>query len=459
MENKEKISLPKVAIIDDEKIALREIKKGLLRRIDLEIETFCDGESALKRMGETLFDLVLCDLRLPGMDGLKVLKTIKTHSPRTQVIVITGNGSVDAAIDAIQAGAFHFIMKPLKMEELAALSLRALEIVRLEKETHALKKVLFNQSRQQYLIGHSPAIQEVLKLVKKVCSLNCNVLVQGESGTGKELVARALHFLGHRREKPFIAFSCGGFTDDLIANELFGHEKGAFTGAVDTKIGLLESGDQGTIFLDEIGLMPLNMQMKLLRFVQERTLIRVGGVKSIPVDIRLVAAGNHDLKQEVRLKNFREDLYYRLKVVLINLPPLRGRKEDIPLLIQHFLKRYNNKFHKHIIGIDKKAMDILIQYPFPGNVRELENIVERGVALCDNDIIGCRDLPADLLDLSIISIEDSEDRQQIKTLDQVQKEYIQKILARTGNHKGKTSEILQIPRTTLWRKMKRFNIN
>ena len=455
MDNEKNICPVRVAVIDDEPIACREIKKGLARRTDFEIETFLDGESALKSMEASLFDLVLCDLRLPGMDGMEVLKAIKKRFSQTQVIIITAHGSVDVAIRAIQAGAFHFVVKPVKIEELTSLSLRALETVRLVKETRALKKVLFNQSRQQYLIGHSPAIQEVLGLVKKVCSLNCNVLLQGESGTGKELVARALHFLGVRREEPFIAFSCGGFTDDLIANELFGHEKGAFTGAVDTKIGLLESADKGTIFLDEIGLMPLNMQMKLLRFVQERTLIRVGGVKPFPVDVRLIAAGNHDLKQEVEQKNFREDLYYRLKVVAIVLPPLRDRKEDIPLLIQHFLKRYNRLFNKQVAGVDKEAMEILMQYPFPGNVRELENIIERGVALSDKPVIGCADLPGDILELSIVSLEDAG----WKSLEEMEKDYIQKVLAQTCHHKGRASAILKIPRTTLWRKMKRFNLD
>ncbi|NOX33968.1 MAG: sigma-54-dependent Fis family transcriptional regulator [Deltaproteobacteria bacterium] len=455
MNPRKNISPVNVAVIDDEPIACREIKKGLARRTDFNIETFLDGESALKRMETALFDLVLCDLRLPGMDGMEVLYTIKKRFPQTRVIIITAYGSVDLAIRAIQAGAFHFVVKPVKIEELAGLCTRALETIRLVRETQALKKALFNQSRQQYLIGHSPAIQDVLALVKKVCSLNCNILVQGESGTGKELVARALHFLGIRREEPFIAFSCGGFTDELIANELFGHEKGAFTGAVDTKIGLLESADKGTVFLDEIALMPLNMQMKLLRFVQERCLIRVGGVKSFPVDVRLIAAGNHDLKQEVESKNFREDLYYRLKVVSITLPPLRDRKEDIPLLIQHFLKRYNKLFNKHVAGVDQETMEILGQYPFPGNVRELENIIERGVALSDKPVIGCEDLPGDILELSITSLEDTS----WKSLEEMEKEYIRKVLIQTGRHKGRASEVLKIPRTTLWRKMKRFNLD
>jgi DNA-binding NtrC family response regulator len=341
------------------------------------------------------------------------------------------------------------------MDELTSLSNRALETTLLVKETKALKKILSSQSGQQYLIGHSPAMQDVMAMIKRVCSLNCNVLIQGESGTGKELTARALHFLGIRREEPFIAFSCGGFTDDLIANELFGHEKGAFTGAVETKIGLLESADNGTIFLDEVNLMPLNMQTKLLRFVQERSLIRVGGTKPIPVDVRLIAAGNRDLKKEVELKTFREDLYYRLKVILIDLPPLRGRKEDIPLLIQHFLERYNRQFKKQVTGIDRQALEILRGYPFPGNVRELENIVERAVALSDRAVITKKDLPADLLELSFARTDNDDD---LRSLEEIEKEYIQNVLVKTDYHKGRASEILKIPRTTLWRKMKQFDL-
>jgi len=455
MNTKKKNDAMRVAVIDDEPIACREIKKGLVRRTDFEIETFPDGESALKRMETFPFDLVLCDLRLPGMDGMAVLKILKNKFPQTQMILVTAYGSVDVAIRAIQAGAFYFIVKPVKMEELASLSMRALETVQLVKETQLLKKKLFNQSRQQYLIGHSPAIQEILSLIKKICSLNCNVLIQGESGTGKELVARALHFLGTRREKSFIAFSCGGFTDDLIANELFGHEKGAFTGAVDMKVGLIESADKGTLFLDEIGLMPLNMQIKLLRFVQERNLLRVGGVKPLPVDVRLIAAGNHDLKEEIKQKNFREDLYYRLKVVTVVMPPLRDRREDIPLLIQHFLERYNRSFNKQVNSVESKVMAVLQQYPFPGNVRELENIIERGVALSDKPIIRIQDLPNDLQELSFASFEDTE----WQSLEEMEKEYLQKVLTQTNHQKRRACDILKIPRTTLWRKMKQFNLN
>ncbi len=444
----------RVAIVDDEPIACREIERGLSRRADYEIESFGDGETFVQRMKTTHVDLLLCDLKLPGMDGMEVLSTVKKRSPDTEVIIFTGFGSIETAVEAVQAGAFHFLVKPVKMDLLFSLSQRALKAVQLVRETEALKKALIKQSQEQFLIGHSPAIQEVLQMIDKVKSLNCNVLIQGESGTGKELVARALHFLGARRKMPFIAFSCGGFADDLITNELFGHEKGAFTGAGGTKAGLLESADKGTIFLDEIGMMPPNMQVKLLRFIQERNLLRVGGTKPISVDARLIAAGNHDLKKEVELNNFREDLYYRLNVVSIILPPLRHRKEDLPLLIQHFLTRYNKQFKKEVSGVDKKAMAVLNQYPFPGNVRELENIVERGVALTENKYIGCQDLPRDLMELSFTSVDES----QLESLEEVEKKYIEKVLEQTAFNKGKAAQILKLPRTTLWRKMKKYRL-
>ena len=443
----------RIAVIDDEPIACREIRRGLASDL-YDILTFGTGEAALEEMAREPFDLVLCDLRLPAMSGFDVLKAIRSGASETEVIVITGYGSVDTAIEAIQAGAFHFVTKPVKMGELKSLVTRALEKIKLSREKEILKRSLFYHSRQQYLIGHSPAIQEVLALVKKVCSLNCNVLIHGESGTGKELVARALHFLGSRKESPFMAFNCGGFSEDLIANELFGHEKGAYTGAAETRIGLLESANKGTLFLDEIGVMPMSMQVKLLRFLQERTMIRVGGTKQIPLDVRIIAAGNQDLKKAVEKNQLREDLFYRLNVVQITLPPLRDRKEDIPLLIQHFLKKYNQQFGKSVTRIDPELEEILSQYPFPGNVRELENIVERAVALTDRDIMTPRDLPGDLLSLSIGSLKPEE----WPSLEEHVNNYIRKVLIKTNYNRLETARILNMTRTTLWRKLKELSL-
>jgi two-component system, NtrC family, response regulator AtoC len=295
---------------------------------------------------------------------------------------------------------------------------------------------------------------EVFGLIEKVAPLDCNVLIYGESGTGKEMIARALHEKSPRHQKPYVSFNCGGFAEELITNELFGHEKGAFTGATETKIGLLEAAHRGSIFLDEIGEMPMSMQVKLLRFVEERTLFRVGGSKPLPVNVRLIAASNRDLKEMVKHQSFREDLYYRLNVVLIPLPPLRARQDDIPLLTHHFLQKYSRAFCKDVKSISTEVIDILSQYPFPGNVRELENIIERAVALTDDSEISIRDLPSDLRELSMVSLETRGN----VTLEEKEKAYIQEVLAKTNHRKNLAAEILGLPRTTLWRKMKQFGL-
>ncbi|MBF0528363.1 MAG: sigma-54-dependent Fis family transcriptional regulator [Deltaproteobacteria bacterium] len=438
----------RVAVIDDEPIVGREIKRGLTKENYL-VETFLDGESALKRMSRMSFDLVLCDLRLPGKNGLEVLQEIKSRHPLTEVIIITGQGSLDSAIEAVKAGAFHYVAKPIKMAEIRALAGRAVEKSHLIREKEALKKALYSQNCSMDLIGHSQVMQEVLRLIDKIAPLGCNVLIQGESGTGKELVAQALHYRSPRRDKPFVSFNCGGFSEELVANELFGHEKGAFTGATESKIGLLEAAHLGTIFLDEIGEMPHSMQVKILRFIQERTLLRVGGIKPIPVDVRLIAAGNIDFKEAITQKKFREDLYYRLNVVTIPVPPLRSRSDDIPLLAKHFLAKFNQAFGKNISSLEKETLDILQAYPFPGNVRELENIIERAVALTDTPILQPQHLPPDLQKLTINRLETHI----WPSLEDREREYIQEVLIKTNFQKGLAADLLKIPRTTLWRKM------
>jgi two-component system, NtrC family, response regulator AtoC len=443
----------RVAVVDDEAITAREIRRCFSRTLS-HVDIFSDGESFVKRNRTEPFDVVLCDLRLPGMSGLDVLNQVKQTNPNCEVIIMTGYGAVETAIAAIKKGAFHYITKPFKTAELKSLVFRALEKVALVKEKERLKKTLFSNPSFNDLVGTSKAINGVKKLIRKVAPLNCNVLIQGESGTGKEIVARLLHEQSPRNKGPFVSFNCGGFTEDLIANELFGHEKGAYTGAVDTRIGLIESSHQGTIFLDEIGEMPATMQVKLLRFVQERKLIRVGGILPVAVDTRLIAATNQDLKELVTAKKFREDLYYRLNVVLITLPPLRKRKDDIPLLIRHFLSCYSTGFCKMVEGVDDEALEILAHYPFPGNVRELQNIIERTVALCDGHIIRPKDLPPDLQRLDIDSVEES----QPLSLEEKEKEHIQQVLRQTNFQRARTAEILKIPRTTLWRKMKRYKL-
>ena len=443
----------RIAVIDDEPIVCREVKRALVKE-HYEVETFYDSETALSRLDQTDFDLILCDLRLPGPSGLDLLKAVRSRRSNCEVIIITGYGSVDTAIEAIRTGAFHYVTKPIKMAELKLLVKRALDKVLLVREKEALKEALFSQNRPANFIGNSKAMIEVFRLIGKVAPLDCNVLIQGESGTGKEMVARALHLRNPRSHQPFISFNCGGFTEDLIANELFGHEKGAFTGATETKIGLLEAAHKGTIFLDEISEMPMSMQVKLLRFVEEHALIRVGGVKPQAVDVRLIAASNQSLKTLVKSHVFREDLYYRLNVVTIMLPPLRNRQDDIPLLVRHFLEKYSRAFGKEAKGVSAETLEILIQYPYPGNVRELENIIERAVALSDDTVISPRDLPSDLRELSMSSFE----AQTWPSLEEKEKQYIQKVLIKSNHRKNLAAEILKLPRTTLWRKMKHHGL-
>lgn len=444
----------RIAVIDDEPIIGREIKRGLSKEPRYEVETFPDGESALQRLARSSFDLLLCDLRLPGMSGLEVLQEARRRLPHCEVILITAHSSVDSAIEAIRAGAFHYVTKPVKMADLRLMVKRALEKVTLIREKEALKEALFSQNRPPEIIGNSKAMLNVFRLIEKVAPLDSNVLIQGESGTGKEMIARAIHQRSGRKQQSYISFNCGGFTEELIANELFGHEKGAFTGATEAKIGLLEAAHRGTIFLDEIGEMPHSMQVKLLRFVEERTLLRVGGVKPLAIDVRLIAASNQDLKEMVKSRVFREDLYYRLNVVLISLPPLRTRPDDIPLLIRHFLEKYSRAFGKEARGVSSDVLDILSRYPFPGNVRELENIIERAVALSDEAEISAHDLPSDLRELSMRSLETEPKL----TLEELERKYIQEVLAKTNHHKGLAAEILGLPRTTLWRKLKQYGL-
>jgi DNA-binding NtrC family response regulator len=449
------MDLFKIAVIDDESIVRREIKRGLSKEENWEVDTFPDGEAALASFTETAFDLVLCDLRLPGLNGLELLKAVRNKYPHCEVIIITGYSTVDSAIQAIRSGAFHYVTKPIKMAELKLLVSRALDKVLLVREKDALKEELFSQHRPAKMLGNSKAMLEVFHLIGKVAPLDCTVLIQGESGTGKEMVARALHQRNPRSNYPFISFNCGGFTEELIANELFGHEKGAFTGAAEAKVGLLEAAHRGTIFLDEISEMPISMQTKLLRFVEERTLIRVGGVKAQPIDARLVAASNRGLKSMAEKREFREDLYYRLNVVSITLPPLRNRTDDIPLLVQHFLGKYNRAFNKKIGGISAETLDILTRYPFPGNVRELENLIERAVALSEGSVLKPYDLPSDLRELSLSNFETHS----WPSLEEQEKHYIQQVLLKTNGRKGLAASILKIPRTTLWRKMKHYQLS
>ncbi len=443
----------RLAIVDDEVIVCRRLSQALTRE-GYEVEAFTTGKSFLDRMQEQPFDLVFCDLKLPDANGMEILGKIRAGSYETEVVIITGFGSIDTAVDAMKEGAYHYVTKPVKLNEIRVLARAALEKLNMRQENVRLREALKQEGSFNAIVGVSPAVKNLYLLVQKIAPIDCNVLLEGASGTGKALVARSIHQLSPRKNHPFVCFNCGGFTEELISSELFGYEKGAFTGAAATKIGLLESAAGGTVLLDEVGEMPLSMQVKLLHVIQDKCILRVGGVRPIDLDIRIIAATNRDLKHEVTLGNFREDLFYRLNVVNIKIPALEERREDIPLLVNHFIEKYSLAFRKRITAIQPQALQILMNYPFPGNVRELENIIERAVALTESEQIKPQDLPEDLQQLEFNTIEGEG----LLPLGELEKRYIISVLERTGYNKALTAQILDLPRTTLWRKLKEYNI-
>uniref|UniRef100_A0A7V4GA64 Sigma-54-dependent Fis family transcriptional regulator n=1 Tax=Desulfobacca acetoxidans TaxID=60893 RepID=A0A7V4GA64_9BACT len=441
----------RLAVVDDEVIVQKRLKQALAKD-NHHVETYSSGEAFLKVQSVSPFDLVFLDVILPGIDGMETLRRIKSQGAATEVILITGRASLNAAIEAVKQGAFHYLAKPLKLDEVRHLARKALEHLRLREENRQLKEQLRHRQGWGEMVGVSPAMQEVFAMVRKVAPLDCHVLIRGESGTGKELVARAIHRESQRRDRPFMAFNCAGFTEELIASELFGYERGAFTGAVATKIGILEAAHQGTVFMDEIGDMPPSMQAKLLRVIQEGQIFRVGGTRPMQLDLRFIAASNKDLKREIQEGRFREDLYFRLNVVQIALPALRERPEDIPLLIQYFLSKYSRKFAKRVKGLDDQTREALLAYSYPGNVRELENIIERAVALAGGEILTLADLPLDLREYSVTPY------QEWPPLEDQERDYIRKVLEYSHYNIGQTARILNLPRTTLWRKMKKYGL-
>jgi two-component system response regulator AtoC len=443
----------RLAVIDDEPIVRQRLRQ-IFRKEPFEIEAFGEGEAALRRMAERPFHLVLLDIHLPDRHGLEVLKQIKKDFPRTEVILITGYATLDQAVEAVKKGAFYYLAKPFTPDQVSAIVNRAMDHLQLSGESQRLREALAKDQSFDGIVGISAQRKELLQAISKVSRIDCNVLIQGESGTGKELVARSIHHRSQRQEYPFVDLNCGGFSEDLIANELFGHEKGAFTGADSTKIGLMEAAQGGTLFLDEIEEMPLSMQVKLLRVIQERKLFRLGGIKPISLDIRLISATNRELEKEVKEGRFREDLFYRLKVVLIKVPPLRDRKEDIPVLINYFIEKFNRAYKKKVRGFSREALEILMRYSFPGNVRELENIVASALALSEGDLIGPPDLPEDLKQFEVESV----GGEQWPSWEEQEKTYIRKILESTQYNKLKAAGILKMSRTTLWRKLIKYGL-
>jgi len=445
----------KLMVVEDDALARRNLVHILERNEQYLVTAAASGVEALQLLGNQNFDLVLTDLRMEKVDGMMVLTEIKGKNPETEVIMLTAFASVDSAIEAMKMGAFHYLAKPYKIDEVRAQVARALEKAELKKELKRLKRDLAARDGVSGIVGNHPKIRELIRLVAQVAPTDSSVLIQGETGTGKELFARALHHASRRAAKPFVAFNCAAFAEQLLVSELFGHEKGAFTGAGATKSGLFEAADGGTVFLDEIGDMPLDMQAKLLRVIQEKELTRVGATKPIPVDVRIVAATNLDLAVLVEQKRFRPDLFYRINVVRLQLPPLREHREDIPLLAHHFLYKHAKRQGKSIKGISAGAMAALQSYDFAGNVRELENVIERAVTLKQDGRLEPGDLPREVRHAADAAYRlDREGR--MPTLEEKECEYIKLVLNHTGGNKTRAAEILGIDRVSLWRKIKKF---
>jgi DNA-binding NtrC family response regulator len=442
-----------ILIVDDEKNILKVVSLTL-RDSGYDVDTAQSAEEAIEKFNQGSYDLVITDLKLPGMTGLQLLEHIRYQDPDFPLIMITAYGSIENAVAAMKNGAFNYLTKPVNPDELLAVVKAAIEKTELKRENITLKSELRKKYTFSNIIGKSPIMQDVFDTIRMVAKTQSNILVLGESGTGKELVARAIHFDSDRATGPFITIDCATIPREIMESELFGHEKGAFTGAHEKKIGLLEHANNGTVFLDEIGELDLNLQKKLLRFLQEREIMRVGGIARIKLNVRIVAATNKDLEQEALAKNFREDLYYRLNVVTIKMPPLRERSDDIPLLANYFLEKLNQVEGKMIKGFEDTVLDAFLSYQWPGNVRELQNIVERAYILCPNITISPKYLPVKLQPLTGKRADAFDEMNLVET----EKRLIIKALNNTAWNQSKSADVLGISRKQLRTKMKNLGL-
>ncbi|MDR7315851.1 sigma-54 dependent transcriptional regulator [Brevibacillus nitrificans] len=444
-------------VIDDEPAICQSLEFALEEKYH--VNTFTDPEAALAYLQQVEVALVLLDLKIGAHDGTEVLKEIKRLSPDTVVIMMTAFGSISSSVEAMRHGAFYYLTKPLMMDELDILLSKAEEFYQLQTRVKWLSEELDKLSDNSGLIGSSKAMQQTLDLIDKVKDIDSSILINGESGTGKEIVARAIHYQGRRKNKRFQAVNCAAIPDNLLESELFGYEKGAFTGAMQSKPGQFVLADGGTIFLDEIGEMDISLQSKLLRVIQERTVTPLGGLEEKAIDVRIIAATNRDLWKEVKANRFREDLYYRLNVIPIRLAPLRDREGDVPLLVHYFIEKISERMGKPIDGISQEALQVLESYDFPGNIRELQNIVERAIALTSSPLIEKRDLPKDLHSTQPKQVTGKQKLIPIyvgETLEQIEKKAILHTLAHQEGNRRKTAQMLDMGERTLRDKLKKY---
>ncbi|MGZ3493189.1 MAG: sigma-54-dependent transcriptional regulator [Thermodesulfobacteriota bacterium] len=439
----------KILVVDDEAPVRDMIRKGLSQMGGYDVEVAQNGVEAVEKVEKDVFDLVLTDLKMPEMDGLELLKTIKGTRPEIMVILLTAFGSIETAVEAMKIGANDYITKPIDLNELLIHVSKAQKENLLIKENRLLRMEVRKKFEFNNIIGKSKKMQEIFSLIEKVGPGSSTVMIYGGSGTGKELVAKAIHYNGPRADRPFIPFNCGAIPETLVESELFGHTKGAFTGAVQMKKGLFEEANGGTLFLDEISTILPSVQVKLLRVLQEKEVMKVGSTERTKIDVRMIAATNENLEENMKKGKFREDLFYRLHVFPIFLPDLKERREDIPLLAYHFLDIYTKEAKKEIKGISKEAIKLLLEYHWPGNVRELENTIERAVVMTDQDYLTPSDLPRDLMEgISEMIKRGVKDR---KSLDDIKSEYIKEILKEVGGNKRIAAEILRVNPRTLYR--------
>ncbi|HUN64962.1 MAG TPA: sigma-54 dependent transcriptional regulator [Bacteroidota bacterium] len=444
----------RILVVDDEEI-IRESISFILKKEGYAVTEAANGKAAYEKFLAESFDLIVTDLEMPEMKGIELLDKITRVNAQSLVIIITAYGSLDTAIAALRKGASDYILKPLEFDELLVKIRRLLEYRKVMTENQILRREFHREYDFTKLVGHSPAMKRVIDTIQTVAGSDSNVLIFGKSGTGKELVARAVHFNSQRANAPFIAVNCGAIPETLIESELFGHKKGAFTGATSDKVGFFKAADGGTLFLDEISEMPIQLQVKLLRAIEQKEIVPIGTSQAMTIDVRLIASTNRDLLKEVEEGRFRKDLYYRLNVVPIQLPPLSERRDDIPLLVEHFVEKYKRQMRKNIQGVRKEVMLLLMQHEWKGEIRELENIIERAVIFCKEDFIALQDLPEFLHAESRIqengtSLENA--------MNDFERQYILSVLRRHNFEKEQTAQELKISLPTLYRRIKDLSI-
>ncbi len=446
-----------VVVIDDEHRQV-DIIKTILDEEGYEVHTAFSGEEGLKLINTINPDIVLSDLKMSGISGVQLLDALSDRAIKPAFVLMTAYGTISSAVEAIKKGAFDYLTKPLDKDAILHTVRKASEMINLVRENIRLQDALFDKFKIEGIVGSSKKMKETVEIVKKVTPTTVTVLIYGESGTGKELIARAIHYNSPRRTGPFVVINCAAIPENLIESELFGFEPGAFTGATHRKIGLFEASDKGTLFLDEVGDLPLLTQTKILRVLQDKEIRRLGGKNNMKVDVRIIAATNKMLEKEVSGGRFREDLFYRLKVVTVDLPALRDRKEDIPTLVEFFMDKYNNEFGKRVKGVSEGAMKALVEYLWPGNIRQLESVVERAVLMCDKDIININDIKSELRLPEDVGILDIEIPDEGLNFEELEKELIRKAMMRTNNVAAKAAQLLGMSYKTFWYRLEKFGL-